>query len=180
VVLEHRRDTYLDPAQLYFAFRGQLFHAILQAAQIEGAICERRFERQVAGITISGQPDVIYPGKKKLVEYKSTRRVPKEDKPYANHAMQVNIYRWLVAPFYQIDSLEIVYLDMSKVKRVSVPVLESREVVPFVVSRAKVLKQASKAEGFPQGWGRMGSGSARDTVSSHHFVGQKGFPHQGS
>lgn len=176
VVLEQRRDIYLDPAQLYFAFRGQLFHAIVQAAQIEGCICEQRFKRQVAGITISGQPDVIYPEHKKLVDYKSTRRVPKRDEPYANHTMQVNIYRWLVAPLYQIDNLEIVYLDMSTVKRISVPVLGFRKVVPFIIGRAKVLKRGLEGGRLPARVGPDGLWQCNGYCEFTSFCWPKGVP----
>lgn len=61
VVLEVRNDVYLDPTQLYYAFRGQLFHAVIAQAQADGAVCEEKFERVIAGITLSGHPDVIYP-----------------------------------------------------------------------------------------------------------------------
>ena len=33
VVLQMRHDVYLDPGQLYYAFRGQLFHTVVAEAQ---------------------------------------------------------------------------------------------------------------------------------------------------
>jgi hypothetical protein len=55
--------------------------------------------------------------------------------------MQVNLYRWLVAPIYPIDELEIVYLDMETVKRIAVPVMDLRRVAAFAAARTRVLKR---------------------------------------
>lgn len=145
-----RNDVYLDPRELYYAFRGQLFHAVIAQAQADGAICEERFERTVAGITLSGHPDVIYPQQRKLVDYKSTRRIPKDNVPYANNGIQVNLYRYLVAPQYQVDHLEIVYFDMSNVKRVSIPVMDSRTLMGWLVPRLKKLRAALDGGRLPE------------------------------
>lgn len=142
VVLEARSDVYLDPRELYYAFRGQLFHTVISQAQADGAVCEQRFERVVAGISLIGHPDVIYPKRRKLVDYKSTRRIPKDNKPYANHGVQVNLYRYLTAPLYEIDELEIVYFDMSDVKRVKVEVTETRSLIGWLVPRLRQLKSS--------------------------------------
>ncbi|MBI2842144.1 MAG: PD-(D/E)XK nuclease family protein [Armatimonadetes bacterium] len=150
VALEARIDIYLDPSQLYYAFRGQLFHAVIAQAQSDGAICERRFERSVAGIVLSGHPDVIYPQHGKLVDYKSTKRIPKDDKPYANHALQVNLYRYLAMPHYEVDRLEIVYFDMSEVKRVDVQVMGVRQVLGWLTPRLKNLKAALDGGKLPE------------------------------
>jgi CRISPR/Cas system-associated exonuclease Cas4 (RecB family) len=150
VVLQVRNDVYLDPKELYYAFRGQLFHAVIAQAHEEGAIVEQRFERAVAGITLSGHPDVIYPEQKKLVDYKSTRRIPKDDNPYANHGIQVNLYRYLAAPQYQIDHLEIVYFDMSNVRRIKVPVMSTPSLMGWLVPRLKKLKEALNGGKLPE------------------------------
>jgi len=150
VVLQVRNDVYLDPTELYYAFRGQLFHAVIAQAQERGAIVEERFERTVAGITLSGHPDVIYPEQGKLVDYKSTRRIPRDSNPYANHGIQVNLYRYLVAPQYQIDQLEIVYFDMSNVRRVRVDVMSTPSLMGWLVPRLKKLKVALNGGNLPE------------------------------
>lgn len=150
VVLEARNDVYLDPSQLYYAFRGQLFHAVVAQAQVDGALCEKRFERTVAGIVLSGHPDVIYPEERKLVDYKSTRRIPKDDIPYANHGHQVNLYRYLVMPQYQIEYLEIVYFDMMSVKRVKVELMDTRKLISWLVPRLKKLKKGLEGGELPE------------------------------
>lgn len=150
VVLQMRNDFYLDPDQLYYAFRGQLFHAVIAQAQNDGAIVEQRFERTVAGITLSGHPDVIYPEHKKLVDYKSTKRIPQVDVPYANHGIQVNLYRYLAAPQYQVERLEIVYFDMSQVKRVKAEVMSTPSLMGWLVPRLKKLSLALDGGKLPE------------------------------
>lgn len=154
VCLEVREDVYLNPKELYYAFRGQLFHSVIYEAQPLGAICEKRFERRIAGINLSGHPDVIYPEKRKLVDYKSTKKVPKDDKPHAQHDIQVNLYRYLVLPYYRIDELEIVYFDMSKVKRVKVEVMDEKKLLEWLIPRLKKLKKALEGGELPE---RVGS-----------------------
>jgi hypothetical protein len=139
-VLERRHDVYLDPRQLYYAFRGQMFHQIAAGVDLDGSVVEQRFRRLIAGVTLSGQPDLIIPRLKKLYDFKTARRVPKDGKPYAAHAMQANIYRWLALPHHPVEELEIVYLDMSQVVRVAVEVLPLRKVTTWLVPRVKKLR----------------------------------------
>jgi len=176
VVLQVRNDVYLDPKELYYAFRGQLFHAVIAQAQADGAICEERFERTIAGITLSGHPDVIYPEPRKLVDYKSTRRIPKDDAPYANHGIQVNLYRYLAAPQYQIDSLEIIYFDMSNVKRVKVEVMGTRSLMGWLVPRLKKLKTALNGGKLPKKVGSDGVWQCDGYCPFTNFCWPKGVP----
>ncbi len=149
VVLEKRHDVYIDPKQLFYAFRGQMFHAIAELAQPDGCITEQRFARQIAGLTISGQPDLIWPAHRLLIDFKTTRRVPQKE-VYPHHALQVNIYRWLVEPLYPVDTLEIVYMDMDGAKRMPVPIMERRKVTATLVARARILKAALDGGPLPE------------------------------
>ena len=47
VVLDHRHPQYIFPEQTYWAFRGQLAHAIVELAQTENAVVERQFVREI-------------------------------------------------------------------------------------------------------------------------------------
>ena len=85
VVLERRHDHYVEPQQLYYAFRGQMFHQIASGVDLEECVVEQRFKREVAGITISGQPDLIVPDHRKLYDFKTARRIPRDGQVYANH-----------------------------------------------------------------------------------------------
>ena len=149
VVLERRHDHFVEPGQLYYAFRGQMFHQIASGVELEGTVVEQRFRRELAGVTLSGQPDLITPGLRKLYDFKTARRVPRDGQVYANHALQVNIYRWLVLPHHQIDNLELVYMDMSEVKRVAVEVMDTRKLMGWLVPRLRKLKDALEGGHLP-------------------------------
>ena len=176
VVLEKREAIFVRPDELYYTFRGQLFHSLIADNQAPGSVVETRFSREIAGITISGQPDVIYPDQKKLVDYKSTRRVPSRKEPYETHAMQVNIYRWLIAPVYPIDKLEIVYLDMDTVKRLAVSVMDLRRVAAFVSVRTRVLKRGLDGGTLPARVGPDGLWQCNGYCYFTKFCWPKGVP----
>ncbi len=176
VVLQIRNDVYLDPKELYYAFRGQLFHTVIAQAQADGAICEKRFKRTVAGIILSGHPDVIYPECKKLVDYKSTRRIPKDNAPYSSHGIQVNLYRYLAAPQYQVDHLEIVYFDMSSVKRIEVEVMGTKKLLDWLVPRIRELKIAFDGGKLPERVGSDGLWQCNGYCPFTKFCWPKGVP----
>lgn len=155
VVLDHRHDLYVSPEQTYWAFRGQLAHSIVELAQTEGAVVEQTFTREVEGIPIIGTPDVIYPDRGLLVDYKTTAMVPKKG-PYPHHILQVNVYRWLVQKQYRIDRLEIVYLDMKGTVRCQAPLMTFQEVEEFIVPRARLLKAGLAGGELPPQVGEEG------------------------
>lgn len=112
-------DYYVSPTQVYWAFRGQIAHKILQEADLhEDAVKEERFRKEWDGIEISGSPDLIIPSQKVLKDYKTTKTVPSylnKDgyiNPYENHRVQLNLYRWLIP--YEIDTMEVVYFSMEE------------------------------------------------------------------
>ena len=85
VALKEQVDYWVKPSQAYWAFRGQLGHAIVESHSGNGhrVIAEERFYAEVAGMLITGKPDVIYPDDRLLVDYKTTKSVPKDRKRYA-------------------------------------------------------------------------------------------------
>ena len=150
VVLDRRHDHYVEPGQLWYAFRGQMFHQIAAGVELDESIVEQRFRRDVAGITLSGQPDLIVPGHKKLYDFKTAKRVPRKGRIYANHALQLNIYRWLVLPHHEIEELELVYMDMSEVKRIEVEVMDVHKLIGWLVPRVKKLKESLEGGALPK------------------------------
>ncbi len=84
VVLKEQVDYWVKPSRAYWAFRGQLGHAIV-AGYTNGqaqAIVEKRYYAELDGMLITGQPDVVYPDDRLLVDYKTTKSVPKPVKRY--------------------------------------------------------------------------------------------------
>ena len=122
VFIGQHYDYYVYPSRLYWAFRGQIAHQIMEHGfdLYDDAIKEQPFQKEWEGITISGTPDIIIPSQKVLKDYKTTKSVPsylnKDGRilAYENHRTQVNLYRWLIP--HEIDTLEVVYFSMEETR----------------------------------------------------------------
>jgi len=118
--LGRHNDTYVYPSGLYWAFRGQIAHKIMEEVDLhEDEVKEKRFVKEWDGIEISGTPDLIIPNQKVLKDYKTTKTVPSyrskttgQISAWENHRVQLNLYQWLVP--YEIDTMEVVYFSMEE------------------------------------------------------------------
>ena len=128
---------YPQMSRHYWMYRGSLVHILLESVIEPGSIIERNFSRTVDGVTITGTPDKIHPGRKELADWKTAKRITLKNLPYGEHGDQVNIYRWLVEPEYEIETLLITYLDMSRCATIEVPIVS---IGSWAVDRAKHLK----------------------------------------
>ena len=89
---KHRLKTthpyWLKPREMWWAYRGQLMHGVAASYVTEDphALAEQRFSMMVptpAGERmISGQPDLVYPDRQLVVDYKTTKRLPAPWKTY--------------------------------------------------------------------------------------------------
>jgi CRISPR/Cas system-associated exonuclease Cas4 (RecB family) len=83
VVLKKEHDYWVKPSEAYWAFRGEIGHlAVERCAQGPGMVAEERMQAVVDGFTVTGKPDVIYPDRRALEDYKTTKRVPGTYKAY--------------------------------------------------------------------------------------------------
>jgi hypothetical protein len=136
--LKATEPYYQRPDQQYWAYRGTLGHVLVERGAGENIVAEQRFDRELVLpngrlVTITGQPDEIDPARSLLLDYKTTDRAPRTLSPM--HIAQLNVYRWLVAPHYQIDRLGIVYLTMRETKKVAVPIWPDGQVERFLAER---------------------------------------------
>ena len=77
VVLRKEHDYWIKPSEAYWAFRGQIGHLAVEGyARGPGMVAEKRMEACVDGFTITGKPDVVYPDRRHLEDYKTCKRVP--------------------------------------------------------------------------------------------------------
>lgn len=170
-LLSSTRCTYLErttnyaakPSQLYWAFRGQIAHKIVEGAgEDENVLRERReYRRTIEGIEVSGQFDELLLKQGVVRDYKTCKKVPRYDTPYSNHAEQLNVLRWILAfpePFeddsclaafiYQwsedlgVKKLEVIYLDMDQPKKCQAKMWSLDKAEEFVGERAKALRKA--------------------------------------
>jgi len=91
-VLRKEHDYWVRPGEAYWAFRGEIGHlAVERCAQGPDMVAEKRMEAKVDGFTITGKPDVIYPDREHLEDYKTTKRVPGTWKIYTCEACRTII-----------------------------------------------------------------------------------------
>ena len=177
------------PSQLYYSWRGQIAHGIVEGAHgLDQVLAEMRFSAEVDGTLVSGMPDVVYVAHRHLQDYKTTKEVPGPwyvytcpvcgkvmqegrwklargkrktcphckayhtpkvvraaltqlpPKPYSGHVAQVSVYRWLLHQNgVEVDTAEIVYLDMASVKRLPVTLWSLRRTEEWIRSRLPAL-----------------------------------------
>lgn len=149
--LEMTHEIYVSPESLYWLFRGNIAHLVIDDYQPPDAISEKTFEREFEGVTLRGTPDniIILPEQKKIIDYKTTARIPFFNNPYSNHKLQLNLYRWLIAPEYRIDKLEVQYLDMKNVKKLEAKLMSFEEVEDYLFQRLLPLKDAIDSGNCP-------------------------------
>lgn len=163
VFLEANNDYYISPADNWPAVRGSIIHAMLETVDDDRSDTEVRYEREHRGVKISGQPDtvrVIGSGKKKkIVDWKTTAKLPFYDTAWLSHRQQVSIYRWLLGLEARFTDLSIVYLAMDGYKEIFLKkggttkhgrsivseVMSDEEVETFLDDRLMVLDAQRKA-----------------------------------
>lgn len=148
VYLQRVTDIYPQVKRMYWIFRGALAHVLIEETPEPFSVVEVPFQRQVDGIAVVGRPDKIVPQRRELYDFKTTKRITLKKLPYGEHAMQVNIYRWLVEPHFRIDRLFLVYMDMSRCASIEVPL---EEVDDYVTARARILHEALETGKMPEG-----------------------------
>ena len=116
--LKRREDYYVSVEAMYPAFRGTLFHGLLEANAPKNARIEEKTIRTYKGIEIGGTFDSLlcFPDadEKKYViqDWKTTDNLPKYDSPYSSHVVQVNLYRWLLGLKPEEVIMEVHYFSM--------------------------------------------------------------------
>ena len=82
-------------------------------------------ELPIGACGITGKADIVYKDGR-VVDFKTTRWLYPDKLPYGSHALQVNIYAWLLRQLgRQVRQLQIQYVDMSgptKCRKCRVPV----------------------------------------------------------
>ena len=122
------RKAYLDktapaaerPHEMLTRWMGSAVHAYA-----EGSDDWIESELSIAAEGITGKADIVYKDGK-VVDFKTTRWLYVGKLPYGSHALQVNIYAWLLRKMgREIKQLQIQYVDMSgptKCRKCRVPV----------------------------------------------------------
>ncbi len=142
-----QHEYYERPSAMWARLQGTAFHLLLQRAASDGEVVEQRFCRGLTGVEVCGTPDILIPARKLLLDYKRPKSLPREAKP--EHVAQVNIYRWLVEPQYEVDNLELVYLGASGPRRLPAAVWPLAQTEAYVAARATILAAALAGGALP-------------------------------
>lgn len=119
--LKRTNDYYVTVESIYPAFRGTLFHGLLEANAPKNARIEEKVLRTYKGVEIGGTFDSLLvfeeeeaDGRRKYViqDWKTTAELPKYDSPYSSHLKQVNLYRWLLGLDPDEVTMEVHYFSM--------------------------------------------------------------------
>lgn len=175
-ILARKLDYHIPLAEEYWRFRGTIAHEIVAGLAMEAYdvaemvdkgdrtelklkgddyLIEKRlhmkFVHEGEEYPLSGQMDLVVIPEKRLVDYKTAKSVPKYKSPYSNHSTQVNLYRRLcLANGIDIDTMEIVYMDMSQCKRLEAQIWPIKRVDRFLVDRLVPLWHAIWADTIPR------------------------------
>ena len=149
--LQSRFDFYYPVETLWSFLRGRIGHLMIENghAPEDNSIAERRFYKDINGITVSGKPDLLLPNIPEIVDFKSTDSIPLH--PHTGHIAQLNFYRLLVSgtfPQFQHDTRKsLLYFTMGKRSRSYVPMWSLRETEEELNNRL-----ALYIEGRVNGW----------------------------
>lgn len=90
--------------RMYAAFRGTLYHGQLEQHYAPGSIAEARYHALLPnGDPLSGSPDLVDISRGILYDYKTTKSVPRFDRMWEDHALQLQINRWLVDNAHEVE-----------------------------------------------------------------------------
>ena len=156
--LKRHYDYWIEPP--YFLLRGLIAHKAMEDYAKPGCIKETRFYRKFNGVVLSGMPDLIDTEKGKLLDYKTTKKVPNFYRlssgvymcyGYPNHKEQLNLYRLILQNAYHfryiddlsgreervserwnLDQLLVVYMSMEKVRIATVPVWNDKMAKKYI------------------------------------------------
>lgn len=166
-VLEQYEDFIVDLEARWWAFRGTMFHSVMEKGTQRGSIVEVRFWAPVPGTDqlVHGQVDeVVLKGstthpKGTLRDWKFPRKLPKYNSPYGNHVQQLQDYRWLVNNAVKWDQ-DLGGVDPKDIEfeRLGVVYISDEDVKPLVVTRSVEVptkpgaKNPYKTERVPDIW----------------------------
>lgn len=101
VILQRNTDYTESIDDLWKRWRGTMWHKLFDEFAQEGDITETRFFAPILGtdLQLALKPDIIRPysphcGGGVIIDVKTTENVPRWDRVWDDHVLQLNLYRW--------------------------------------------------------------------------------------
>lgn len=114
VALLEEYEYYEDLYSGWNKTRGELMHMVAEAYPDENILQEQRFRKIVTvdgeDFAVTGKADEIDTVFNYIMDYKWTGEIP--DRPKADHEAQFNIYRWLLDGGINVETKEVVHIDI--------------------------------------------------------------------
>lgn len=127
--LKRTTPYFVTVDSIYPAFRGTLFHSLLEKNAPKNAKVEQKLIRTYKGVEIGGTYDSLLffedpeagvasahqyqPVRRWVIqEWKTVDELPRYDSPYSSHIKQINLYRWLAGLNPDEVTMEVHYFSM--------------------------------------------------------------------
>jgi CRISPR/Cas system-associated exonuclease Cas4 (RecB family) len=143
VALKRRYPYTTDPKDSYIWVRGTIWHQGIMGTQGEGVTEEHELSRELDGVLVQGRADLLDGELGLITDWKTVAYIRKDHEVAERHVAQLSVYRWLAEPL-GIDAPygELMYLDMTKPKRVVVKLWDTKRTVTWLRERIPLLKLA--------------------------------------
>jgi len=143
-------DYWEKPSGLYFLWRGDLVHTLLQRVENPNWIKEKKFtiewevklHGEIVEVYIVMKPDVIDTSTLEIRDYKTTGSVFRATKNHSiSHKKQLGVYRWGVKKHYDIlcKNYSDSYFDMKQPMLYQVPLMPFDEVEKFIQQQGEII-----------------------------------------
>ena len=154
-VIEMKYDYYVSPMKQWPLARGTGLHLLLERAAYHDVLSEAGNSREIcvdgAWVPVFGVVDVMRFDTHLIRDYKSCAFVPKYDKPYGNHALQLNVYRWMWMPRCDCYNLHLTYMDSKRIRDMKVEIMSLDEIETLLIKHATVFLRHMDSNTLPPG-----------------------------
>lgn len=139
IAIKMKNNVYTTPP--YWAFRGSLTHQLIERYKRKNTEVEKQVETLIANKKVTTRPDLLIPEMGKIIEYKTTKAVPKYNHPYKNHTIQLNIQKYIIERELDIEisSLEVQYMDMAVGKRCQAKLWTDGQIEHYILPKIEQL-----------------------------------------
>jgi CRISPR/Cas system-associated exonuclease Cas4 (RecB family) len=134
IALKRRYPYTIDPKKAYVWVRGTIWHQGIMGSQGQGVLEEQELSRELDGVLVQGRADLLETGL--ITDWKTVAYIRKDHEVAERHVAQLSVYRWLAEPL-GIDAPygELMYMDMTKPKRVVVKLWDTNKTVTWLRNR---------------------------------------------
>lgn len=118
------KEFTVKPEDLYRMGRGTAIHGAIAARQEKALelLSEYKMEIKRQTMNLTGTLDEFDIRNGILRDYKDVAELPRINKPFKHHALQINIYKYMLEKTteYKVKTMQIVYMDTYATRKINV------------------------------------------------------------